>query len=200
MKNVKQLCFIMLLLLILPVDLASQGGGRDEWQQPQKILDNIGVKEGMIIGEAGAGDGYFTYHLAKRVGPDGHIYANDIDKSALEDLQDGAGTLDLENITTIHAEENDPGFPEESLDMVVMMRAYHHFNNPDLWMKNVQESMKPGAQLVIIDVATSRYEPWEGHFMSREEIENEMSDTNFELVRVETFLPRDNIYVYRQKN
>jgi ubiquinone/menaquinone biosynthesis C-methylase UbiE len=199
MKNLKQLYFVVLLLFILPMDLACQDGGRDEWQKPDEIMDNIGIEKGMIIGEAGAGDGYFTFHLAERVGPDGHIYANDIDESALEDLEDGAATLDLENITTIHAGENDPEFPDDTLDMVVMMRAYHHFENPDLWMANVQKSLKPGAPLVIIDVATSRYEPWEGHFMSREEVVNEMSDTNFELVRVETFLPRDNIYVYRQK-
>lgn len=200
MKNLKCLYFVILLLFILPLDLACQDGGRDEWQKPQEIMDNIGVEKGMIIGEAGAGDGYFTFHLAKRVGPDGRIYANDIDENALDDLEDGAGTLNLKNITTIHASENDPEFPVDTLDMVVMMRAYHHFENPDLWMENVQKSMKPGALLVIIDVATSRYEPWGGHFMSREEIISEMSDTNFELMRVETFLSRDNIYVYRQKN
>ena len=60
---------------------------RDSWQQPEMVMDTLGIKSGMIIGEAGAGRGYFTFKLAERVGETGKIYANDISRSSLNYLR-----------------------------------------------------------------------------------------------------------------
>ncbi len=60
---------------------------QNRFQPPEKIMDAIGLKEGMVIGEVGAGWGRFTIHLARRVGNSGLVYANDIDKGALSTLE-----------------------------------------------------------------------------------------------------------------
>ena len=120
----------------------AQHTGRDSWQQPDRIMDAVGMKPGMIVGEAGAGDGYLTFHLAERVGESGHVYANDINKRVLGKIEDRCKKEKLSNITTIVGEVADPLFPMGKLDLVIMLRAFHDFTEPVEWMRNVIPSMK----------------------------------------------------------
>jgi tRNA A58 N-methylase Trm61 len=162
-------------------------------------MDSLGIRPGMIIGEAGAGTGYFTFHLSKRVGEEGKIYANDIDKRALWRLNERSEREDVRNITTVVGEVDDPMFPKGKLDCVVIMMAFHDFEEPVEWMKNVVPAMKPDAFLAIIDPDPEKVRYDRSHFMSKEEILATMQKTDFVLVRLLTFLERDNIYVYRLK-
>jgi ubiquinone/menaquinone biosynthesis C-methylase UbiE len=83
-QNTSFLVFLAPLLVLCSADRALCQKGRETWQPPEAIMDSVGVKPGMIIGEPGAGRGYLTFYLAKRVGDKGRIYANDIDKSSLD--------------------------------------------------------------------------------------------------------------------
>ena len=190
---------ILILLLFSFAIISAQHYGRDSWQQPERIMDSLHVVPGMIIGEAGAGDGYFTFHLAKRVGDKGLIYANDIDVGALEDLMDRAEDEKVRNIKTIIGEVDDPLFPEGRMDMIVMMRAFHDFTEPVHWMKNAAPALKTGAKMVIIDVDTEKRGNWNNHFLSKEEILDRMNKTGFELVKIYDFLERDLILVFKLK-
>jgi ubiquinone/menaquinone biosynthesis C-methylase UbiE len=191
--------FLVLLSLITSINLLStsiaQNSYRDSWQEPERIMDSLHIEAGMVIGEAGAGEGYFTFHLAKRVGPKGKIYANDIKRDVLKEIERKCVKENIKNIVTIVGKEDHPLFPE-GLDMVVMMRAFHHFKKPVDWMKNVMSSMKTGAKLVIIDLDPNKTGYGWHHFMTREEVLATMAKTDFKLIRVYTFLERDNIYVY----
>ena len=87
----KKLSLFLVVLLLYTTNsffcvAYAQNSNRDSWQQPEKIMDVVGIKEGMIIGEAGAGKGYFTFYLSKRVGKSGKVYANDIKKDVLEKI------------------------------------------------------------------------------------------------------------------
>lgn len=201
----KAICLILLLLAVGACShnqnsCLAQRSARDEWQEPDKIMDNVGIKPGMIIGEAGAGSGYFTFHLARRVGSEGQILANDIKENELTKINEKCEDQNVDNITTILGKEADPLFPQNSLDMVIMMKAFHHFDEPAEWMRNVIPSMKPGAPLVIIDVDPDRSGDSKDHFMTRERLLAAMADTHFKLERVETFLEKDNIYVFSLDN
>jgi len=176
---------------------ALQHSRRDSWQQPQRILDSLDIREGMIIGEAGAGSGYFTFHLAKRVGDKGHIYANDISNNALEDIEEKKEEEGVQNITTISGNVKDPLFPIDTLDLVIMMRAFHDFQYPVEWMKNVQRYMRARAPLIIIDQDPDKAGEGRSHFKTRQEILNIMAKTDLILVEVKDFLERDNIYIYK---
>lgn len=199
MKTILCIRFVALTLAISPLLTSvccSQNHYRDRWQQPVAIMDSIGVREGMVIGEAGAGTGYFTFHLAQRVGSGGKIYANDIDKGVLEEIRERMERDGVSNIATILGEVDDPLFPKSSLDMVVMMNAFHDFTEPTRWMKNVVSSMKPGAHLVIIDRDPDKMRSGWDHFMTKEQILEAMAKTDFALLEMYAFLERDNIYVF----
>ncbi len=83
----KKLCLIIGLVFFLCSSCSSQWSRRDKQLQPELVLDTIGVKSGMVIGEVGAGEGYLTFKLSTRVGPTGKIYANDIKKSVLKTIR-----------------------------------------------------------------------------------------------------------------
>jgi ubiquinone/menaquinone biosynthesis C-methylase UbiE len=187
---------ILFLTCIFNCTAAEQDSPRDSWQQPEKIMDAIGIKSGMTIGEAGAGEGYFTFRLSNRVGEKGKIYANDINGDALEKIEKRCAEDSISNIVTILGEVADPLFPAGELDMVVMMRAFHDFEKPIEWMKNVVASLKPKGRLVIIDLDPDKAKYGWDHFMSKEELLATMERTDFDLVQIETFLERDNIYIY----
>jgi len=200
MKKQRVILLVLFCSLIIAFTTAiSQNKYRDTWQKPEAIMDTIGVKEGMVIGEAGAGEGYFTFWLSKRVGEKGKIYANDINKRVLRKIEQRYKREGVTNITTIIGKLADPLFPKGELDMVVMMMAFHDFTKKVEWLENVKPSMKPDAPLVIIDRDPEKVNGGWGHFMTKDDILKTVKQANFELARIETFLPKDNIYIFRLK-
>lgn len=198
MKRFQQIFRIVLCLLVLFLNLcADQSSRRDKWMQPEKIMDAIGVIPGMVIGEAGAGEGYFTFKLAHRVGNAGRIYANDILERVLGTIRERCERQGITNITTVLGEVEDPLFPESTLDMVVMMAAFHDFEKQVEWLKNVKQYMKSNAGLVIIEKDPDKMERGSSHHMTKDEILETVKQAGYKLVRVEMFLERDNIYIFR---
>ena len=125
----------------------------DVWlklQPPEKIMDAIGLKPGMIIGEVGAGTGRFTVWLARRVGDKGLVYANDIDQAALSILKRDSLKMGLNNIKIILGQTHDPRFSPRSLDMAFMINVYNAFEDPVRFLKNIASALKPGGRLAIV--------------------------------------------------
>ena len=173
--------------------------GRETWQPPEKILDAIGVKPGMRVGEAGAGEGYFTFPLARRVGPRGVVFANDISTSSLEVIRERAGKEGLKNIEIVVGAVEDPLFPEKNLDMVIMVYVLHMLERPIPFLKNLHSYLRPGGLLVVLERNTAVERAHHPSFMTNRQILEAVSETGYELNRTETFLPRDTIYVYAVK-
>jgi ubiquinone/menaquinone biosynthesis C-methylase UbiE len=170
---------------------------RDSWQQPEKVMDTIGVKEGMTIGEVGAGNGYFTFKLAARVGPTGLIYANDIDPNGLQNIKAGARQRKIEHIVTVQGEVADPLLPPGVMDLVIMVYAFHELAEPVKLLQNLKPSLKPDATLVILERDPGKIHSTSDHFYDQDKLLEVVREAGFELVRVETFLVRDNIYILR---
>jgi ubiquinone/menaquinone biosynthesis C-methylase UbiE len=169
---------------------------RESWQPPDKIMDAIGVVEGMRIGEAGAGSGYMTFPLAERVGEGGLVFANDISRSALATIERRAASEGVANIETVMGKVDDPLFPEQDLDMVIMVYVLHYMEKPLDFVENLPRYLKPGAPLVIIERDTHHERAHYPSYMTRREILETMGRTTFVLERTETFLPRDTIYIF----
>lgn len=170
---------------------------RDTWQQPEKVMEVIGIKPGMVIGEPGAGEGFFTLKLARKVGPTGKIYANDIVDSCLDTIKKKSQKAGLKNIVTIKGKAEDPLFPKEELDMVFMCYVFHELEKPVAFLKNLKPSLKPNAPLVILERDPKKVPSAAGHFLYREKLLKIVKTGGFKLVRTETFLPKDNIYIYQ---
>src|SRR6266568_8771308 len=60
---------------------------RDAWQRPEEVMDKLGLKPGSVVADVGCGSGYFTFHFAARVGPQGEVYAEDVESAVLEKIQ-----------------------------------------------------------------------------------------------------------------
>lgn len=171
---------------------------RDEWHQPEKVMDLAGVKPGMIIGEVGAGHGYFTFKLSQRVGEWGKVYANDISKSSLRYLTDRCEREGITNIETVKGEVENPLLPKD-LDMVFIVNAFHDLARPVELLNNLSLCLKPGAQVVIVDRDPEKVDHSADHFLARERVLEKIEESVFELERLETFLPQHNIYILRLK-
>lgn len=172
----------------------------NERQPPEKVMDAIGLKPGMVIGEVGAGHGRYTVHLAERVGPTGKVYANDIARSGLDYLKERCRKNGIENVEIILGEVEDPLFPKGKLDMAFMVLTYHHLARPVELLRNLAPSLKPGATVAIVDADPDRggnTDPNES--VSLERMNREAGEAGYELVSVETFLRRDNIFILRLK-
>jgi ubiquinone/menaquinone biosynthesis C-methylase UbiE len=201
-KFISTVCSTLLLaaaciVVTAPVQCSGQIA-RETWQPPEQILDAIGVRPGMRIGEAGAGQGYFTFPLARRVGPMGIVFANDISASSLDVIRERAAREGLGNITIVMGEVEDPLFPEKNLDMVVMVYVLHMLERPIPFLKNLHSYLKPGGWLVIIERNTTAERAHYPSFMTHRQILETIGKTGYELDRTEGFLPRDTIYIYKK--
>ena len=174
---------------------------RFEGQTDDRTLDAMGITAGMTVGEVGAGEGRFTVALSRRVGPGGKVYANDIDEKALSALAARSKRLGLGNVRTILGKVDDPVLPRHALDVVVMVSVFHHLDQPVTLLANLTPSLKPGGTVVILDPACDRNgEPDSNRPSTVESVRREAADAGFDLVRTETFLPNDNIFILRPRD
>jgi predicted methyltransferase len=123
---------------------------RDEWQRPAEVLDALGIKTGKRVADIGSGSGYFTFHLAARVGAEGQVYAVDIDDAALQKVRLRAEREKLSQVETIQGASADPRLPND-LDAVLIVDSYHEFREYAQTMQAVFRALKPGGRLVLID-------------------------------------------------
>jgi ubiquinone/menaquinone biosynthesis C-methylase UbiE len=188
-----------LLIVLFSFGTSRSQTAREEWQPPDKIMDAIGVKPGMVIGEPGAGRGYMTFYLAERVGKKGKVYANDISQSALDEITSRAKREGLKNIEIVMGEIEDPVFPVDDLDMVIMVYVLHMLDKPMEFMENVKKYMTPDTPLVIIELNTQRERAHPPSYMTNREILETLQETGYVLERTETFLPKDTIYIFKLK-
>jgi ubiquinone/menaquinone biosynthesis C-methylase UbiE len=191
--------WLFFLFLIYQICTAQNNpSARDLWQKPEMIMDSLGIRAGMTIGEVGAGNGYFTVKLARRVGETGVIYANDIKRNFIRDMNQRSQNEGLNNIRAILGKEDHPLFPDSTLDMVIMVYVFHHLTQPVSMMKNIKPALKDGAMVCIVDRDPDRFPGDYGdrdHFMKRETIVRKVIEAGYNIQKVYTFLPRDNIYI-----
>ncbi len=199
MKKIKIFLVVSALFITSLAQVFAQNEYRDRYQRPEAIMDTVGVKPGMKIGEAGAGDGYLTFWLSKRVGENGKIYANDISSRSLKRLEERCEKEKIRNIETVGGKVDDPLFPVRDLDLIILIQAFHDFEKPVKWLDNAIKYMKPGARLVIVDKDPDRWGQGHSHFMTKEKLLETVKKSDFVLERMETFLEQDNIYIFSQK-
>lgn len=173
--------------------------GLNQRQPPIKIMDAIGLKQGMIIGEVGAGTGRMTMWLADRVGESGKVYANDIDRSALDHLRRRYKRDGFKNVEIVVGKMENPGFSTGSLDVAFMINVYHHLAEPVPIIRNIRPSLKPDGMLVIVECDPEKVDWGDEHGCSRkEDMIDDLKKAGFEVVRIETFLDEDSIYIAKR--
>jgi len=206
MKDRFWLALALAALHMFGPGLAAQEQMAESWeatvnrtQPPDKILDAIGLKPGMVVGEVGAGRGRFTVRLARRVGPGGLVYANDINGDALDYLARRCRANDLGNVRIIAGEIHAPGFPPRSLDVAFMINVYNSFEDPVRYLRNIEPALKPGGILAIVLVDPVKFPGIPPRSATREQFLASAEKAGYALEKEETFLVHDGIYILRPK-
>jgi arsenite methyltransferase len=204
----RTILIIVAAMTFLPVSIWCQerhgSGGqdaidkmRDRDLQPEKILDVIKMREGMKTGEAGASYGYFTFKMSKRVGNKGLVFANDIDKNALTQIEERCKAEKITNIRTVLGVVEDPLFPEKGLDMVVVFDCLFEFSEPAGWMRNTRKYLKPEGQLVIVDPDPAKIGS-AGHFLSRKQVIEFAAESGYEPIGVDDSFLKSHMIIVLQ--
>jgi SAM-dependent methyltransferase len=123
---------------------------RDEWQQPDRIMDALGIADGSRVADLGAGGGWFTIRLAGRVGPNGLIYAEDIRPEMIDAIQHRVRDHGLTNVRTILGAAADPHLPS-GLDAVLLVDTYPYVSDPVGLLRELGKSLAPTGLLGIVD-------------------------------------------------
>jgi predicted methyltransferase len=171
---------------------AYEGFARDRWQQPDRVVADLGLAPGARVADLGAGGGYFTFRLAEAVGPAGIVYAVDLDPGMVDYLAREARQRGLANIQAVQAAADDPRLPER-VDLVFTSNTYHHLENRAAYFAAVRErDLRPGGRVVIVEYRPSAT----SHSTARETIEQEMATAGFRLAKDFDYLERQYLLVF----
>src|SRR5688572_31886357 len=123
---------------------------RDAWQKPKDVVERLGITPGSRIADLGAGGGYFTWHLASAAGPQGRVYAVDIDETGLKIITKEMQMRNITNVVPVHAEPTDARLPEP-VDLVFSCDTYHHMDDRVAYFKSLTRYLKPDGRVAILD-------------------------------------------------
>jgi ubiquinone/menaquinone biosynthesis C-methylase UbiE len=154
----------------------------------------------MTVADVGAGSGYFTVRLSRRVGATGKVYANDIQPEMLRLLRQRLAKAQFTNIETVLGTEADPKLPAKSQDLILMVDVYHEFAQPQRMLRKLREALKDDGRLVLLEYR--KEDPWvpirPEHKMSVAEAKLEVEDEGFLLDAVKKDLPRQHILIFKK--
>ena len=185
--------------LFAPVDLGLlEGPDRDLWQLPDEIMDTLGIAEGSVVADIGAGGGWFTVRLARRVGANGIVYAEDIQPQMLEATMRRVAREGLGNVRRVMGTSADPRLPAGAVDAALIVDTYHEFDNPDALLRNIARSLKPNGRIGVIDFKRDGLGPGPAleDRVDPEQVVRDAETAGLRLVRSETFLPYQFLLVF----
>lgn len=178
--------------LFPPQDLGLlEAPDRDEWQRPHQILDALGVAEASVVADVGAGSGWFTVRLARRVGPNGLVYAQDVQPEMLAAISRRVQREGLANVRTRLGRGSDPYLPADTFDAVLIVDVVHEIEDRVTLFSNLRRALKPDGSIGVVDFrpGSSGPGPDAAERMAPEGIEAEAARAGLVLKRREAFLP-----------
>ena len=137
--------------LFPPEDLGVlESPDRDDWQQPDRIMDELRIGEGSKVADIGAGGGWFTVRLARRVWPTGVVYAEDVQKQMIEAIERRVADQDLRNVQTRLGSMDNPNLPN-GLNAVLMVDTYTQLRDPVKLLRQIKTALAPTGLLGVVD-------------------------------------------------
>lgn len=124
---------------------------REQEEKPSLVLELLALKPGAVVADIGAGSGYYTRRLARAVGPEGTVFAVEIQPEMLGILTNRLGAEGITNVVPVLGSVIDPRLPVESIDVVLMVDVYHEFAYPYEMMEAISRALKPGGRVVLVE-------------------------------------------------
>lgn len=160
-------CLCVVLSAIPSAQTSTGEAAREQWQKVDEILAAMDVRPGTTVADVGAGDGFFTSRLARAVGPEGRVFAVDIDDGALGRLRKRLEAEGLRNVYIIKGTPTDPRLPDRGLDAALIVNAYHEMPQHQLMLLALRQALKPAGRLVMVepisDASRGRSRPEQEH-------------------------------------
>jgi len=178
--------------LFPPQDLGLlEAPDRDQWQRPDRIMDALGIADASVVADVGAGSGWFTIRLARRVGPQGIVYAQDVQQEMLNAITRRVQREGLGNVRPVLGRGSDPRLPARSLDAVLLVDAYHEIDDRVTMLANISRALKPQGRLGVVDfkLGASGPGPDAEERVSPDVVARDAESAGLRLVGTETYLP-----------
>jgi ubiquinone/menaquinone biosynthesis C-methylase UbiE len=170
---------------------------REQEENPDGALDALNLKPGMSVADVGAGTGYMSLKMAKRVGPTGKVYAEDVQPEMLQRVRANAAKAKAANVVTVQGSYTDPMLPKDQMDLVLLVDVYHEFSEPQKMLRGIRASLKPDGRLVLLEYRKEdpKIPINPTHKMSVAEVRTELEAEGFHLAQVIETLPRQHILI-----
>jgi ubiquinone/menaquinone biosynthesis C-methylase UbiE len=170
---------------------------RERLEQPEKVLDILKIAPGSTIADIGAGTGYYSLRLAKRVGPQGRVLATDIQPEMLARLRVNMQKANISNIEPILCTPTDAKLPIGQLDLALMVDVYHELAQPEKTMAQVRQALKPDGRLVLVEYRGEdpKVPIKPEHKMTLQQIRKELEPMGFRIQETFDFLPRQHLII-----
>jgi predicted methyltransferase len=130
---------------------------RAAWQKPDQIMDALGIADGSTVADIGAGAGWFTIQLARRVGPNGLVYAEDVQRQMLEAVRRRVSREGLQNVRALLGTPTSPNLPPSALDAILLVDVYPEIDDRVTFMRNTALALKPNGRIGVVN-----YKPGQG--------------------------------------
>ena len=173
---------------------------REAEEHPRAALDEIGIAKGSSVADIGAGTGFYTLLLAERVGPQGTVYANEIQSGMLDRLKQNVAAKGFKNVVPVLGTERDPKLAANSIDLALLVDVYHEFSHPQEMIRKLRAALKPDGRLVLLEYRAEdpnvpiRPE----HKMTIQQVKNELQPEGFHLARRSEKLPWQHILIFEK--
>ncbi len=174
-----------------------EGPDRDEWQQPERVMDALGIADGSHVADLGAGGGWFTIRLARRVGPNGVVYAEDVQAPMIDAIKRRVEREGLHNVRTILGGFTDPHLHAGAVQAALLVDLYPQIQDPVSLLKNIRAALTASGRLGIIDFKPGGFGPGpDDNRVAPETVVRDAATAGLRLVSHEKFLRYQYLLVF----
>jgi len=175
---------------------------RDTEEHSETLVEQLQIKPGEVVADIGAGTGYFSRRLARKVGATGRVLAVDIQPEMLGLLKNRMAAIGITNVVPVLGSATDPNLRPASVDLVLMVDVYHEFDFPFEIMEALCRSVKPGGHVVFVEYRGEDpavpIKPL--HKMTEAQVKREMSLLPLDWLKTIEILPRQHIIIFRKRS
>jgi ubiquinone/menaquinone biosynthesis C-methylase UbiE len=185
--------------LFPPSDLGLlEAPDRDLWQRPDQIMDALGIADASVVADIGAGSGWFTIRLARRVGPRGLVYAEDVQPEMINAITRRVQREGLTNVRAVRGQNSDPRLPPGSLDAILVVDAYHEVEDRVTMLRNLARALKPQGRIGVVDFKLDGTGPGPSpeERVSPDVVVKDAAKAGLRLVRQEPFLQYQYLLIF----
>ncbi|HEY9831009.1 MAG TPA: class I SAM-dependent methyltransferase [Stenomitos sp.] len=172
---------------------------REMTEQPQQVVDALNLKPTDVVADIGAGTGYFSFRISPLV-PQGKVLAVDIQPEMVDIMNFLKQENQITNVESILGHVTNPNLPQETVDLALMVDAYHEFEYPKEMMEGIVRSLKPGGRVVLVEYR--RENPLilikALHKMTQKQARKEMNAVGLQWLETKNFLPQQHVMIFQK--